>query len=307
MLTRETMMGLYVLLITPFDHSGKLDEEAYRQNVRELISLGVNGIVTSGTNGEFHTTTDNERNRIARLVVEETHGNAISVIGASGVNTAESIARSRAAQDAGADAVMNVIPFYHILSRTEVYQYFEDLSAACPRVGIIIYNNPITTQVRLDDNDFVRLQQIPNLCGTKMIGADMSLYLNCLRRTNISHFPLEQLWGMSSQVGGTGVMASFIYAFPAYMMRWWKAISEGEFTTALTMQHEINRLLQEAIVPMIAIEGFNEIAVTKAVVDAAGFLKAGPPRKPFSAVPEERIVRLRATLEQTFPQFLQTS
>lgn len=306
MLTRETMKGLYVLTITPFDAKGNLDEDAYRENVRTLVALGVDGIVTSGTNGEFHTTTDEERIRIARIVVEETRGRAVAVIGASGVNTAESIARSRAAGEAGADAIMNVVPFYHILSKVEIYQYFEDLSRACPDLGIIVYNNPITTQVKLDDNDFVRLQEIPNMCGTKMIGADLSLYLNCLRRTKLRHFPLEHLWGISHMVGGNGVMASFIYAFPHYMVRWWQAISGGDFSRALAMQHEVNALLQEAILPLILAEGYNEIAATKATVDAAGFLKAGPPRKPFRPVPPDRIQQLRVTLEEKFPQFLQS-
>lgn len=300
------MKGLYVLTITPFDSKGKLDEEAYRENVSKLLGHGIDGIITTGTNGEFHTTTDEERRRIARIVVAETGGRAVVGIGASGVNTAESIERSRDALKAGADAVMNVVPFYHILSKAEAYQYFEDLSQACPDIGIIIYNNPITTQVKLDDSDFVRLQEIKSLCGAKMIGADVWLYLNCLRRTTVRHFPLEQLWGISHQVGGNGVMASFIYAFPNYMMRWWKEISTGDFQTALKMQHEVNAILQEAILPLIVTEGYNEIAATKAVVDAAGFLKAGPPRPPFRPVPTERIKTLRATFEKHFAHFLQT-
>jgi dihydrodipicolinate synthase/N-acetylneuraminate lyase len=304
MLNRETMKGLYALTITPFDPRGELDEEAYRENVRCLLAHGVDGIITCGTNGEFHTTTYEERKRIARLVVEETRGRAVAIAGASGVNTAESIARTRDAFEAGADAVMNVIPFYHVLSKGEAHQYFEDLSRACPDIGIIIYNNPMTTQVRLDDSDFVRLQEIPNICGVKMIGADFALYLNCLRRTTIRHFPLENLWGISRQVGGNGVMASFLYAFPGYMMRWWRSIANEEFSAALRMQHEVNALLQDAILPLIVSEGFNEIAATKAVVDAAGFLRAGSPRKPFRPVPAERIKSLRATFENHFPYFL---
>ena len=140
MLTRETMKGLYILTITPFDEQGNLDEDAYRENVRKLVALGVDGIITSGTNGEFHTTTDEERVQIARIVVEETRRRGVAVIGASGVNTAESINRSRAARDVGAEAVMNVVPFYNTLSKSEVYQYFQDLSRACPDLGIIIYN-----------------------------------------------------------------------------------------------------------------------------------------------------------------------
>src|SRR5579862_1502060 len=109
MLTRETMKGLYVLTITPFDQKFRLDEDAYRENVRRLLSLGVDGIITTGTNGEFHTLEDGELARISRLAVKETKGQAVTVIGASGVNTAEAIQRTRIAQEAGADAVMNVI------------------------------------------------------------------------------------------------------------------------------------------------------------------------------------------------------
>jgi 4-hydroxy-tetrahydrodipicolinate synthase len=304
-LTRETMQGLYVLTITPFAADGGLDEQALRGNLNTLVALGVDGIITSGTNGEFHTTTDEERARIVGILVEETRGKAVAVAGCSGVNTAESIARMRVARDAGADAVMNVLPFYHILSKSEAYQYFEDLYAGVPDVGLIIYNNPVTTQVLLNDDDLVRIQQIPTVCGTKMIGADMSMYLNCLRRTSIRHFPLEPLWGVSNAVGGNGVMASFIYAFPGYMMRWWQTIRSGDLNGALAMQHEVNRLLQELVLPLIRQEGFNEIAATKAVVDAAGFLKAGAPRKPFRPVPKERIDQFRAAIGRDFPQFFE--
>ena len=305
MLTRETMRGLYVLTITPFDSENGLDEAAYRENVQYLVSLGVDGIVTTGTNGEFHTTTDEERIRIARLLVEETRGTVSTVVGASGVNTAEAISRTRAARDAGADAVMNVVPYYHVLSKDEACQYFEDLYSACPDIGIIVYNNPQTTQVLLNDTDFIRIEQVPTICGSKMTGADLSLYLNCLRRTRIHHFPLEQLWAVSHMVGGNGLMASFIYAFPQYMVRWWKSISSGNFAEALKRQHQVNALLQDLIGPLIVNEGYNEITVTKAVIDAAGFLKAGPPRKPFRPLPPARLERLRSDLQAQYPEFLQ--
>jgi len=137
-----------------------------------------------------------------------------------------------------------------------------------------------------------------------MVGADLWLYLNSLRRTKLRHFPLEQLWGVSNAVGGNGVMASFIYAFPYFMKKWWRAISTGDFAVALKMQHEVNIILQEAVLPLIIAEGYSEVAATKAVVDAAGFFKAGPCRKPFRVAPPDRIKQLRTLLEDKFPQFL---
>lgn len=306
MLTRETMKGLYVLVITPFDDKFRLDEDAYRENVRKLVALGVDGIISTGTNGEFHTLREGELAKIARLLVEETKGKTVAVVGASGVNTAEAIHRTRIAQDAGADAVMNVIPFYHILSKPEAYHYFQDLTTACPKVGFILYNNPQTTQLAFNEDDFVKLQDlVPTLCGTKMVGSDIMFYMNSLKRSKIRHFPLEGLWGISHVVGGTGVMASFIYAFPEYMMKWWRAISGADVPTALAMQQEVNDILHDEIIPMIVTEGYNEIAVTKSIVEAAGFFKAGSPRKPFRPVPADRTNQLRAAFEAKFPQFLQ--
>ena len=303
MLTRENMDGLYVLVITPFDDSLRLDEEGYRENVRKLVALGVDGIISTGTNGEFFVVTDDELRRIARITREECGDRAHAIVGASAVNTEESIRRSRIALEEGADGVMNVIPFYQTLSKNEVYMYFADLAAACPGLGIIIYNNPGTTKVLLDDADFVRLQQIPTIAGSKMIGADVGLYLNCLRRTSIRHFPLEQLWGISHVVGGNGIMASFIYTFPDFMMKWWSAIRSGDHAGAISMQQECNRILQEAILPLYY-EGFNDTALTKATVEASGMFKAGPPRHPTLAVPKERIAKLRDTLKRDFPHFL---
>jgi dihydrodipicolinate synthase/N-acetylneuraminate lyase len=71
---------------------------------------------------------------------------------------------------------------------------------------------------------------------------------------------------------------------------------------AVAMQHECNRILQQAILPLYY-EGFNDTALTKATLEASGMFKAGPPRWPTLAVPKERS-RLRGTLEREFPYIL---
>ena len=305
MLTRGNMDGLYVIVVTPFDENFRLDQEGYRYNVAKLVQMGVDGIITTGTNGEFFVVNEEELRTITRITVEECSGSQTKVIvGASAVNTEDSIRRTRIATEEGAEGVMNVVPFYQTLSKAEAYEYFRDLAEACPDTGIIIYNNPGTTKLLLNDDDFVEIQKVPTVAGTKMIGADMNLYLNCLHRTEIPHFPLEQLWGVSHMVGGNGVMASFIYAFPAFMQRWWKAIREGDVAANLKHQHQCNQILREAIVPLFG-EGLNDTSLTKATVNAAGFFKAGPPRPPSEAATQDRIDRLRGTFEEEFPHFLE--
>lgn len=304
MLTRENMKGLYVLVITPMDDKMRVDYEGHRENVRKLIALGVDGIILNGTNGEFHTCTDQEREKLTQILVEEGKGKIMCVAGCSSINTADAIRRTNKAAELGADGVMNVVPYYLPPTKAECIQYFRDIAEACPDIGIIIYNNPMTTQVLFTDADYVQLEDTPNFVGSKMQGGDIWSYLNCMRRTTMKHFPLEQLWGISNAVGGPGVMASFIYACPKYMMRWYKAISGGDLQMAIKMQNEVNELLQEVVLPPFFV-GASEVAGTKAFIEAAGNWACGKARKPFFEVPQEAIDKQRRQLEEDYPQFLE--
>jgi dihydrodipicolinate synthase/N-acetylneuraminate lyase len=298
------MRGLYVLIITPMDDKLRVDYEGHRENIRKLIDLGVDGIILNGTNGEFHTCTDAERERLTQILVEEGKGKVMCIAGCSSINTAEAIRRTRRAAELGADGVMNVGPYYLPPSKQEVLQYWRDLAEACPDIGLICYNNPRTTQVLMTDDDFVVLEDIPNFVGSKMQGGDVWLYLNCMSRTTQQHFPLEQLWGVSKSLGGSGVMASFIYGSPKFMMRWWRAISDGNLKEALRIQHEVNDFLKKVVLPPI-LAGFSEVAGTKAYVDALGHWHCGKPRKPFFPVPQETTDKIRRKTEKEFPQFLE--
>lgn len=79
---------------------------------------------------------------------------------------------------------------------------------------------------------------------------------------------------------------------------------EGNASKAVAMQKQCNEILQEAVL-VLAREGYNDTSLTKATVDAAGFFQAGPPRPPSTAVPPQRIEKLRTTFEERFPHFLE--
>lgn len=303
MLTRENMKGLYILIITPMNEDMSVDYEGHRANVRQLVEMGVDGVILNGTNGEFHTCTDEERYKLTEILVEEAKGKLMCLAGGSSINTADAIRRAKRYQDIGADGIMNVVPYYLPPTKDECIQYFRDLAEAVPDLGIILYNNPMTTQIKFTDDDYVRLEDVPNFVGSKMQGGDIWSYLNVLRRTTTKHFPLEQLWGVSNAVGGPGVMASFIYSCPGFMMRWWKAISGGDLQTALKMQHEVNELLQEVVLPPFG-RGASEVAGTKGFVEAMGHWACGKSRKPFFPVPQKDIDHMRQQVKDRYPQFL---
>jgi len=304
MLTRENFKGLYVLIITPMDEKLRVNFDGHRENIRKLVSLGVDGVILNGTNGEFHTTTDEEKDQLLEILIEEGKGKLMCVAGCSAVNTDEAIRRTRRATELGADGVMNVVPYYYPPTKAEAIQYWRDLAEACPDIGLICYNNPYTTQVTFTDQDFAALDNVPNFVGSKMQGGDISAYMNCLRNTNQTHMPLEQLWGVSNLVGGRGVMASFIYGSPEYMMRWWKTISSGDIAESMRMQDEILDYLQKVILPPF-LAGANDTAGTKAFVEALGHWHCGKARRPYFPVPQEAIEEIRRQTEEKYPQFLE--
>ena len=305
MLTRENMKGLYVLVITPMDDKLRVDYEGHRENIRKLIELGVDGIIINGTVGEFHTCTEQEREKLTEILVEQGKGKIMCLTGCSSINTADTIRMTKKAAELGVDGVMNVVPYYYPPTKAECIQYFKDLAGACPDIGIIIYNHQGITNVHLTDDDYVALMNIPNLVGCKVLSSDVYEYMNCIRRTApMKHFPLETLWGMSNALGGSGVMASFIYSCPKYMMRWWNTIKTGDMQTAIKMQYEVNELLREVVLPPI-LAGASDTAGTKAFIKAVGHWKCGKTREPYFPVAQEAIDKQRRQLEEKYPQFLE--
>ena len=130
MLTRENFKGLFVLIITPMDDQMRVDYEGHRENIRKLIDLGVDGIILNGTNGEFHTCTDEEREKLTAILVEEGKGKVQCVAGCSSINTADAIRRTKKAAELGADGIMNVVPYYLPPKKPEIIQYWKDLCEA---------------------------------------------------------------------------------------------------------------------------------------------------------------------------------
>jgi len=301
MLTREKMKGIYALPPTPFTEDLKLDEGQFRENVRKLCDAGIHGIAILGTGGEFHTITFEEHERLCKALVEEASDDVVTIVGCSGVNTAEAIRKMKVAQDHGADAVINVVPYYFPLSKKECINYFHDIAEACPDIGIIVYNNKFTTQVHLDFEDYKQLAQIPTFCGSKEIGTDFYHYLKLIQESPLQHFFVETFLVDSLFWGTKGFFASYIYVFPKFTKGLYEACQSKNWEEARKMESVMRSFNEQVLKPLLA-EGYSEPALSKALADSTDFIKAGPPRKPFIPVPEDRKEKLRRQIKEKFPQ-----
>jgi len=164
--------GTMTALVTPFAN-GKIDEDAFRAHLDRQIAAGVNAVVPAGTTGEAATLSHAEQARLIRIAVEHVAGRVPVIAGAGSNSTAESIALTQAAKDAGASAALLISPYYNKPTQEGIYQHYRTVAQAV-HIPIIIYNVPGRTASNMLPETVGRLSHIVNIIGIKDATADMA-------------------------------------------------------------------------------------------------------------------------------------
>lgn len=167
--------GSITALITPFKN-GEVDYDAFEKFVQWQIQEGSHGLVPSGTTGESPTLNYDETKRIFELCVRtvKASGKKCPVIAGTGSNaTSEAIELSRIAQEAGADAILSVAPYYNKPTQEGLYAHFKAIHDSTD-LPIILYNVPGRSIVEISVDTVLRLAELPRIAGLKDATADIS-------------------------------------------------------------------------------------------------------------------------------------
>ena len=159
--------GSIPALITPMLADGKVDYPTLRKLIDWHVAEGTDAIVVVGTSGESPTVTVDEHCEIIRVSVEQA-AKRIPIIAGCGANsTAEAINLAKFAQKVGADAQLQVVPYYNKPTQEGLYQHFKAIAEAVPTLPVILYNVPGRTVADLQHETVVRLAQVPGIIGIK--------------------------------------------------------------------------------------------------------------------------------------------
>lgn len=177
-----TFTGIYAACITPFSSDGaEIDIAGISAQVEHMISNGVHGLVPGGSTGEFTALTVAERKACNRAYIEAAAGRVPVVAGTGALSTAETIELSRDAEEAGADALMIVPPFYGTPSFEEILVHYRAISDVVD-IPIMFYNIPDATGLELSAEEFGRLGREGRVANFKDTSGDFSkftsVYLN---------------------------------------------------------------------------------------------------------------------------------
>src|SRR5262249_30110686 len=147
--------GCLTAIVTPF-RDGKVDFDAFARLVDWQIAEGVDGIVAVGTTGESATLDVDEHVAVIAAAVKAAKGRVPVVAGAGGNATSEALALTKASEQAGADALLHVTPYYNRPNQEGLYQHFAAVAKAT-KLPIVLYNVPTRTGCDLLTETVVRL------------------------------------------------------------------------------------------------------------------------------------------------------
>jgi 4-hydroxy-tetrahydrodipicolinate synthase len=157
--------GSIVAIVTPFK-GGKIDEEAYRELIEFQIENGTSAIVPSGTTGESATLNMEEHARVIDIAVEAVSKRVPVIAGTGGNSTREAIELTAHAKKVGADASLQVTPYYNKPTPEGLYQHFKAIAEAVP-LPQVLYNVPGRTSVNMLPETVARLAQLPEVVAIK--------------------------------------------------------------------------------------------------------------------------------------------
>ncbi|MCB1931236.1 MAG: 4-hydroxy-tetrahydrodipicolinate synthase [Candidatus Accumulibacter sp.] len=158
--------GSIVAIVTPMHADGSLDLPGLRRLVDFHVQEKTDAIVIVGTTGESPTVNVDEHCELIRVTVEQAAGRVPVIAGTGANSTAEAIALTRFAHEAGADAALSVVPYYNKPTQEGLYRHFRAIAEAVD-IPVILYNVPGRTVADMGNDTALRLAEIPNIVGIK--------------------------------------------------------------------------------------------------------------------------------------------
>ena len=283
-------------MVTPFTAAGDLDLDATSALAERLVDEGNDGLVVNGTTGESPTTTDAEKSRVIRAVLEAVGHRATVVTGVGTSDTAHSIRLAREAEAAGAHGALVVTPYYSRPQQQGLLAHFAAVADATD-LPIMLYDIPPRSVVAIEPDTLLRLAEHPRITAVKDAKGDLLAGSRVIANSDLAYYsgddPLTLPW---MSVGGVGVVSIISHVVGPHVRAMVDAAEKGDHQTA--------RAVHEALLPahtaMGRCGGGAGLVFAKAALRLRGF-GVGDPRLPQIPATHEQTEAIARDLDEIGP------
>ena len=223
--------GAMVAIVTPF-HDGKVDFETLDELVDFQLENGIDAIVPVGTTGECPTLTHEEHKQVIERVVKRVAGATRVIAGAGSNSTAEAIELTTYAKKVGADATLQVCPYYNKPTQEGFYQHFKAIADEVD-LPIVLYNIPGRCGAGMTPETIARLDELENIVAIKEATGSLDQASEIAMRCDITILSGDDSLTLPlASVGGKGVISVVANIVPADVKAMTDLILEGDLVKA---------------------------------------------------------------------------
>lgn len=305
-LSAENLEGMWAGLPVPWTSRDTIDEPALRENVRRVCRVGLHGVYTHGTTGEFYAQSLAEWKLVAAATIDEAKRYGVPVqIGCTSLSTKDVVSRMTYAQKLGASAVQVAFPFWLPLTDDQALHFLMEVTSAVPGLPVVIYNTerskkPLTVALlkRIVDS------AVP-VIGCKGVHdrRELKLFQKVAPhlRIFVGEAKLAGLW----KYGARGCYSSLVYACPRLMLRYYKMCKQGD-PAVKSIERKLKRLSAEYVLPRLE-RGMYDTAFDRTFATATGFLSGNLllSRRPYDPATSTDVQEFREWCTRRFPEILQ--
>ena len=259
-----------VALITPFKEDESVDYDALMRMVDYLVQNNTDFLCVLGTTAETPTLTDDEKQKIKRMVIDRVAGRIPILLGVSGNNTRAVVDALRNDDYTGVDAVLSVVPYYNKPSQEGIFQHYRAIAQARPDMPIVLYNDPGRTGVNMTAETTLRIaRDLDNVVAIKEASGNITQMDDIIKNKPASFDVISGDDGITFPLitlGAVGVISVIGNAFPREFSRMVRLALQGDYANALTIHHKFAELFK-----LLFVDG--NPAGVKAMLNAMGMVE----------------------------------
>jgi 4-hydroxy-tetrahydrodipicolinate synthase len=247
MQTKHKLKGMIPAIVTPLNEKKALDQEGYRKIVNYIMDNGCSGVMILGTAGEGTDVARNTYLETLKASVEIVNGRGAVVVGTGSSNYENIIENINAAFSAGADAVLNVPPFYHKLTQEMIYQFYSRL-ADDSKLPLMIYNLPDVTKNNVDLETAIKLKTHENIVGIKDSSGNLTYFQQLVCQCKSDDFEVfmgrAPLTLLAILLGASGTMTPLPNLNLELEASLYKYVEEGNLDKAKQIMMKIQEMVK---------------------------------------------------------------
>ncbi len=233
--------GVFTAIVTPFNEDTSINEKDLKKLLDFNIENGVSGIVPMGTTGESPTLNHDEHVHVIEIVCKHVNKRVPVIAGTGSNSTREALFMTSRAKDLGADASLQVAPYYNKPTQEGFYRHFTAIADEAD-LPIIIYNIPGRSGKNIETDTIVRLSEHPNIIGVKEASGSLPQIMDVIDRTPDDFIVLsgdDNLTLPLMAAGGKGVISVASNIIPDRMNALVKAGLNGDFEKMRKLHYEL--------------------------------------------------------------------